>query len=593
MKKAILRNIAIISAIFIVSFSIMLITNHFQVRNSTPLETEIMTTLMEINNQNANNPELQAQIRQLDLLARQAYFGNQHSLMAGVYILLAMLAVFILCTRLYFAKDKNIPDKEIDPIDEWAIKTKARKYVIWGTAGLAAIALLFVTMTSPYLKAQRDAKESLNNEISAEVQNYQGSEDIAFDAANAAYDPDEAINEDDEANENDEAADIPEAPRITHNAFRGNNGTGVSSARGLPTRWNLSTRQNIAWRTEIPRPGMSSPVINGNRVFITAGDDTARELYAYDLNTGTLLWTLAAPSNNQGISANDFYYPPMWAASTPATNGNQVVAIFPTGDIIAADMDGNQLWTRNLGVPDNHYGYASSLLIFGNLVIVQYDNHNDPRVMALDIATGAERWSTARTERVRTTWSSPIMAFVDGTPQLVLMGNPNITAYNPNNGQQLWQVGGLSGEVGSSATSANGIIFAASEYARMVAINGATGEVMWENRDFLPDISSPVATRDNVFLAVGYGVVANFSAQTGELRTEHDFRGSFYSSPMLAEGRIYLFDTDGKAYIFAANDAFTLLDSFETGEKTYASPAFTDGRIIVRTDNSIYMVMAN
>jgi outer membrane protein assembly factor BamB len=590
MKKAILRNIAIISAIFIVSFSIMLITNHFQVRGATPLQTEVMATLMEINNQNADNSELQAQIRQLDLLARQAYFGNHHSLMAGVYILLAMLAVFILCTRLYFAKDKNIPDKEIDPIDEWAIKTKARKYVIWGTAGLAAVALIFVVMTSPYLKAQRDAEESLNNEILAEVQDYQGSEDIVFDVADAAYDPDIATTEDDEATKNDETANTPEAPRVAHNAFRGNNGTGVSSARGLPTRWNLSTRQNIAWRTELPRPGMSSPVINGNRVFVTGGDDTARELYAFDLNTGALLWTLAAPSNNQGISVGDFYYYQMWAASTPATNGNQVVAIFPTGDIVAADMNGNQIWARNLGVPDNHYGYASSLLIFGSLVIVQYDNHNDPRVMALDIETGVERWSTARTERVRTTWSSPIIAFVDGAPQLVLMGNPNITAYNPNNGQQLWQVGGMSGEVGASAASANGIIFAASVYARLIAINGANGEILWESREHLPETSSPVATRDNVYLATDYGVVVNFCAQTGEIRTEHDFSAGFIASPMLAEGRIYLFDTNGKAYIFAANDAFTLLDSFETGEKTYASPAFTDGRIVVRTDNSIYMV---
>jgi outer membrane protein assembly factor BamB len=335
---------------------------------------------------------------------------------------------------------------------------------------------------------------------------------------------------------------------------------------------------------------MSSPVINGNRVFVPGGDDTARELYAFDLNTGELLWTLAAPSDSRGISASDFYYPEMWAASTPATNGNQVVAIFPTGDIIAADMDGKQIWAKNLGVPDNSYGYASSLLIFGNFVIVQYDNHNSPRLIALDVATGAERWSTVRNERVKTTWSSPTIAFVNNVPQLIIMGNPNITAYNPNNGQQIWQVAAMSGEVGASAAAANGIIFAASEYAKMVAINGADGTVLWESNEFLPDISSPVATRDNVYLATNYGVVASFSAQTGDVRVEHDFSAAFVASPMLAEGRIYLFDENGKMYIFAANDAFTLLQSFETGEKTYATPAFTDGRIVVRTDDSIYMV---
>lgn len=137
MKKLIIRNIAVVSAIFIVTFSIMLITNYFQVRDTTPLQTGVVETLKELNDQNAGNPALQEQIRQLDLLARKAYFIRMDHLMCGVYILLEMLAVFIICTQLYFARAKDIPDKEIDPIDEWAIKTQARKYIIWGTAGLA------------------------------------------------------------------------------------------------------------------------------------------------------------------------------------------------------------------------------------------------------------------------------------------------------------------------------------------------------------------------------------------------------------------------------------------------------------------------
>lgn len=593
MKKALLRNIAVVSAIFIVTFSIMLITNYFQVRGITPLQTEVVETLKELNDQNAGNPDLQEQIRQLDLLARKAYFVRMDHLMAGVYILLAMLVVFIVCTRLYFSREKDIPDKEIDPIDEWAIKTKARTYVVWGATGLAAVALVFVVLSSPYLRGSQTQEESEEPERIAQVQ------EIKEEAL-----PQEAVAEEivtqDSSIQEVEATEVPVAEvapqpvvsKVTHNAFRGNNSNGISSARGVPAKWNLSNKTNVAWRQDIPRQGYNSPVISGNRVFFSGADEEARELYCYDLTTGEKLWSLAASN----IPGSPSQMPKTTedtglAASTVATNGKQVCAIFATGDIICADMDGKRLWAKNLGVPDNHYGYASSLLAFGNMVIVQYDNHNSPKVVALDMATGAERWSKSRTEKV--TWSSPVIATVGSAPQLILMGNPAITGYNPNNGEQLWRVECLTGEVGSSACSANGIIFGASEYAKLVAINGSDGSLLWESDEYLPEVSSPVATKDNLFLATSYGVVASFDVQTGEQRKVHELNTEFYSSPVIVEGKVYLFSNDGKMHIFSANNEFNLIDSFDTGERTFATPAFTDGKIVVRTEKSIYCVAAN
>jgi outer membrane protein assembly factor BamB len=603
MKKAILRNIAIISAIFIVTFSIMLITNYFQVRGATPLQTEVVETLKELNDRNAGNTALQEQIRQLDLLARKAYFVRMDHLMGGVYILLAMLAVFIICTRLYFAREKDIPDKEIDPIDEWAIKTQARKYVILGASALAAVALIFVVMTSPYLRKSQAPEEIVETEIVAQVEETTQKvlpqeplpEDITAETP-PVKEEEEAIMADTIAAETAppvvEAVPQPVASKVTHNAFRGNNSNGISSAKGVPAKWNLSNGTNIAWKHNIPRKGHNSPVINGNQVFFSGADEQARELYCYDLNTGEQLWTLAAAdipgSPSQMPKTTD---DTGLAASTVATNGKQVCAIFATGDIICADMEGKQLWGKNLGIPDNHYGYASSLLIFGNIVIVQYDNQNTPKIIALDLATGAEHWSKSRTEKV--TWSSPVIASVGNTTQLVLMGNPAITGYNPNNGEQLWRVECLSGEVGSSACSSEGIIFGASEYAKLVAINGTDGSVLWESNEYLPEVSSPVATKDNLYLATSYGVVASFDTKTGELRKEHELNTEFYSSPVIAEGKIYLFSNDGKMHIFSANNDFNIIDSFETGERTFATPAFTDGKIVVRTEKSIYCVAAN
>ncbi|MDH6342119.1 outer membrane protein assembly factor BamB [Parabacteroides sp. PFB2-12] len=607
MKKAILRNIAIVSAIFIVTFSIMLITNYFQVRGTTPLQAEVVETLKALNDQQAGNPALQQQIRQLDLLARKAYFVRMDHLMTGVYILLGMLAVFIVSARFYFAHEKEIPGKEIDPIDEWAIKTQARKYVVWAAVGLAAIALVMVVMTSPYLQKPPSGEENKETEMivqavdtdeQAMVQEVAAEEitpDVPAEEEENEIITEETTSQDIEAEAAEapvEAAPQPVISKVTHHAFRGNQSNGISSAKGLPARWDLSNGTHIAWRQEVPRRGYNSPVISGNRVFFSGADEEARELYCYDLTTGKKLWTLAA-ANIPGSPAQmpQTTEDTGLAASTVATNGNQVCAIFATGDIICADMEGKQLWAKNLGVPDNHYGYASSLLIFGQTVIVQYDNRNTPKVMAFDLATGAERWSKNRTEKV--TWSSPIIASVGNTSQLVLMGNPAITGYNPQTGEQLWRVECLSGEVGSSACSANGIIFGASEYAKLVAINGADGSVLWESSEYLPEVSSPVATKDNLYLATSYGVVVSFDTQTGELRKEHELNTEFYSSPVIAEGKIYLFSNDGKMHIFSANDEFNLIDSFETGERTFATPAFTDGKIVVRTEKSIYCVSAN
>lgn len=608
MKRAILRNIAIVSAIFIVTFSIMLITNYFQVRGATPLQTEVIETLKEINDQNANNPVLQEQIRQLDLLARKAYFVRMDHLMTGVYILLGMLAVFIICTRLYFARDKDIPDKEIDPIDEWAIKTKARKYVIWVATGIAAVALLFVLLSSPYMKRSGQANNGEQAGMIAEVQGAEEAtrqtvpiEDPGEPEIQTVVEP-EVQNEEENTIPNKDTAKVTETPvaevvqpevsKVTHNAFRGNNSNGISSAKGLPVKWDLGNKTNIAWKQDIPRKGYNSPVINGNRIFFSGADEQARELYCYDLNTGEKLWTLSAAN----IPGSPSQMPKTTedtglAASSVATNGNQVCAIFATGDLICADMAGKQVWAKNLGIPENHYGYASSLLIFGNVVIVQYDNQNSPKVVAFDLATGTERWSKSRKEKV--TWSSPVMAYINNTPQLVLMGNPAITGYNPNNGEELWRVECLTGEVGSSACSSNGIVFGASEYSKLIAINGTDGSVLWESSEILPEVASPVATKNNLYLATSYGVVASFDTQTGELRKEHELNTEFYSSPIIAEGKLYLFSNSGKMHIFSADDEFRLLSSFETGEKTFATPAFTDGKIVVRTEKSIYCVTNN
>ena len=602
MNKNIFRNVAIVTSVFIVLLSAMLIINYFQVRETTPLQTEVVETLKALNDQNAENVELQEQIRQLDLLARKAYFVQSGHLKAGIYILLGLIGILMVCLRFYFENTKEIPDKEIDPIDDWLIKSKSRKYINWGIVGLATVALGFAFFSSPYYKTltEKSAEETAGDFVVEDVANPDDitTDRLPGDALAEADSSEEASTEAEDAETTEQDAEGESVPaeevpvsKVTQNAFRGNTSNGQSSARGIPTAWNLQDGTNILWKTPVQKGGYNSPVINGRNVFFTGADNAARELYCYDVNTGELKWKLEA----SGIAGSPSTMPRVnedtgLAASTVATNGNQVCAIFATGDIICADMEGNKLWAKNLGVPDNHYGFASSLLIYGNIVIVQYDNDTSPKLMALSLANGNTVWSKNRSERA--TWASPMIAYIDNKQQLIVMGNPNITAYNPANGEQIWQVSCMSGEVGASACASDGIVFGASENAKMVAINASDGQVVWESNEYLPEVSSPAATKDVLFIATSYGVLSTFDTKTGELLAEHDLGVQFYSSPMIVEGKVYLASVEGKIYIFSANKEATLINTIDTGEHTFATPAFTDGKMIIRTNESIYCVAA-
>ena len=445
MNKDIYRNIAAVTAIFIISLSVMLITNYFQVRGVTPLQTEVVETLKLLNDTNPDNPELQEQIRQLDLLARRAYFIQEDHLKLGVYILLGMVAVFVVCLRFYFKGEMHIPDKEIDPIDEWMLKSKSRKYITWSMFGLVGVSLFFVFLSSPILateKTESVAEETLiaeSTQVEPDSEVIEPAIDIEEPMNEVIIDTTNDVTPVEEAFPATSEEPQPVVPKITHNAFRENYSNGVSAAKGIPVKWDLSSGTNIAWKKEIPRPGHNSPVINGNHVFFTGADEQARELYCYDLTTGEQRWSLAATN----IPGSPSVMPKVTedtglASSSVATDGNRVCAIFATGDVVCADMDGKQLWAKNLGVPDNHYGFVSSLLIFGNTLFIQYDNNKDPKLIALDVANGNQRWVKNRPGKI--CWSSPSIAYVNRKPQLILMGNPAITAFDPNSGEQLWQV---------------------------------------------------------------------------------------------------------------------------------------------------------
>lgn len=584
MKRNVYRNIALVTTIFALVLLVMMGVSWVQMRQVTPLQTEVMETLKQLNESNTENAELAEQIRQLDLLSRKAYFTQETHLKIGAWILCAMAVVIGLSLRMYFKDTKNLPEKELDPIDEWMIKCNARRYIGYGMLGVGCLVLVFAVFNSGTLRGwingMRDTLAA-NDSVAADTTS------TALMSGTAVADAqkvDSAV-----VAEAEEPTDTFPIPKLTSNAFRGNNSSGHSSARNIPTSWNLKNGKNILWQKAIPKHGYNSPVVNGRNIFLTGADKKSRELYCFDLWTGELRWTVKA----DGISGSPSSMPNVTAdtglaASTVATNGKQVCAIFATGDVICADMDGKRLWAKNLGVPENHYGFASSLLMYGNELIIQYDNNSNAKLIALSTINGNQLWSKSRKDKIA--WSSPIIAKASGQQAVIVMGNPAITAYSVSNGSELWRVECMSGEVGSSPCASNGIIFGASEYATCIAINAATGEKLWEAGDCLPECSSPVATKDMLYVATSYGAVCAYNAKDGTVVKQHELSTPFYSSPVIADGKIWLFSNSGKCYVFSTGKDFKLITSFETGEKTFATPAFTDNMMVVRTDKSLYVV---
>jgi outer membrane protein assembly factor BamB len=268
-----------------------------------------------------------------------------------------------------------------------------------------------------------------------------------------------------------------------------------------------------------------------------------------------------------------------------------VCAIFANGDLACLDHGGKRKWAFNLGVPANHYGHSSSLLIDSGVLFVQYDHSSEALLMAFDVASGNMLWDVARDA---ISWGSPALVQTgDGTRHLVLVDETTVRGYDPKDGSILWQAECLGGEVAPSPAYEDGIVFVANEYAQACGVRidaGGNSEVLWSWYDALPDVASPVATNGHVYLATSYGEVVCLNGRDGKLVWRHEFDTGFYSSPVVVEGRIHLTDLAGRTTVFSTGESFEKLGGGVLGEACFATPAFVNGRIVIRGGKHLFCI---
>lgn len=391
----------------------------------------------------------------------------------------------------------------------------------------------------------------------------------------------------------------PAASSQRHQAwptFRGPAGNAHAEQANPPTTWSVKDDQNVRWKTPITRHGMSSPVVSEDHLFVTAADDVYRQVLCLDVGTGGLLWEYdldSIPGSPKKVLPN-VLEEAGYASPTPVTDGRLVGAVFATGELVCVDVAGKLVWAKDLGAPRNHYGHTSSLISSGTSLIVQYDQKEDPKLMAFDFASGRPAWQA---KRHAIAWSSPILVDNQGRSELVLTDSKGVEGFDPKTGTSYWRVDCLSGEVASSAAYADGVVFVASEgsAATAIAINpGETGpKILWQWTDALPDAASPLATKEFVILPTSFGVVTCLDAKTGKVHWQHEFDTGFNSSPVLANGRVYLVDLSGVTQVFELGTEFKQVGKGVLGEGVYATPAIVGGRVFIRGLRHVFCIGAS
>lgn len=604
-KIKLARQVAIIAGGFALLVAVLLIANFIQSKLNNPIENKTIPALVKRLNENPSDEALKAEIRAFDLMARKAYFTSQWQLRTGAYLMFLGLIISILAVRYILAAKSKL--NEIDPANEakGLDKLVAQKWVIYVGSGLVVIAVVSGFLASNSLNEYNVDENDLasNEQPAAQASNTPNTEQAPAATEQATQEAPVSVPESattttvqpsaTEAPAEAKPAALPTTVQLKANYpfFRGPFGDGVAFQKNTPTDWNGAAGKSIVWKVKVPKSGFSSPIIWADKLFVTGADAQARMVYCYDKNSGKLLWEAAAdniqgsPSGMPKVTADTGL-----AAPTMATDGNSVFAIFATGDVLALDMSGKRLWARNIGVPDNHYGHGSSLIIYKDKLLIQIDTNRAGKLLALDTQTGNTAWETLRNSKI--SWSSPILANTGSRTEVILTTNPNVNGYDPETGKELWNIACLSGEVGPSAGYADGMVFAANEYAKLVGIkfDGGTPEIAWEADEFLPEVSSPLAVNGMLYVATSYGVLACYDAKSGEKLWSQEYGGSFYASPVYADGKVYITDMTGKTYIVKATRDYLLVGSPELGEKSVCSPIFQDGKVYLRGMNNLYCI---
>jgi outer membrane protein assembly factor BamB len=420
-------------------------------------------------------------------------------------------------------------------------------------------------------------------------------------------------------------------------SFRGPGASGVADGFPLPTEWDGPTSRNIRWKTPIPGLGHSSPVVWGNRLYVTTAisgvenpqlkvglygdiesvqDNTSHRwiVYCLDTQTGKVVWEKTVYA---GVPKVKRHPKATHANSTLATDGRHLVAFFGSEGLYCLDMDGKQLWKRDLGLldsafyvaPEAQWEFASSPIIYQDRVLIQCDVLNGSFVAALSIKDGTDVWRTPRADVP--TWGTPTVHADGATAQMIINGYKHIGGYDVGTGKELWRLKGGGDIPVPTPVVGHGMVFITNAHGPMAPIYAirlrATGDislaanetsnqfVAWSYPRDGAYMATPLVYGDYLYNARINGVMSCYDAKTGN-RAYQQRLGSgasgFSASPVAGDCKVYIPSEDGDIYVVKAGPTFELVSRNAMGEVCMASPAISGGALYFRTQSHVVAVAA-
>lgn len=385
-------------------------------------------------------------------------------------------------------------------------------------------------------------------------------------------------------------------------SWRGPREDGTSTETNLPTRW--STSENIKWKTPLPGPGNSTPILVGERIFLTQATDkgATRSVLCLDRATGRVLWT----SSVKFAGEEPTYVDNPYCSASPATDGKAVFAWHGSAGVVAYDFDGRELWRRDLGKFTHIWGNASSPVVHGDRVIVHCGPGERAFVVALDKQTGKTVWEVpsvpGKADAFLGSWSSPRL-LRDAGQDLLLVAKPKaLVALDPTDAKEIWSCAGLTDLVYTTPLVGEGAVVAMSGYhGKALAVKlGGRGDVTSERRLWItPDgkkeqqrVGSGIVRGGKVIMVNEPGTLEVIDLASGESQPRERVCGTTWSSLVLADGKFYIVDQKGTTVVFQAEPKLEIVSRNPLNETTNASLAVSDGHLYLRTYKHLWCIGA-
>lgn len=398
--------------------------------------------------------------------------------------------------------------------------------------------------------------------------------------------------------------------------WRGPRGDGTSLEKNIPVSWNGAEGKNVAWKVAIPGEGHASPTIWGNRVFLVSclSDSKERVLISLDRRTGKKLWqktVLEGPLETKH-TLNSF------ASSTPTTDGKFVYVAFlqvdghtipapnvgkprpitPGEMVVAAyDYDGNRQWMTKPGEFISAHGFCSCPVIFEDLLIVNGDHDGDSYIVALNRATGDIVWKTPRRHKIRS-YVTPIIREINGQKQMVFSGSKCIVSLDPRTGKMLWNVEGPTEQYVASMVYDNEKFYMAAGFPthHVMAVRPegkgdvTDSHVAWHSQKVKCYVPSPVVVDNFLIVADDRGTANCFDTSNGERLWQGRMGSHFSASLVTAGGLVYFQADDGTTRVVKPGPDMEIVSENELGERSYASPAISDGQLFIRGEKHLFCI---